>query len=101
MSTQNDKIDFSQPDSKKNQLSFFAEQQRSKLIPRNDYNNANEYSAVNKDAVSDGDNKGRGTGGFLDGNNLKAGTSIDVQERVDNTKTNKYSRNNQYYTIPQ
>jgi hypothetical protein len=101
MSTQNDKIDFSQPDSEKNQLSFFAEQQRSKLIPRNDYNNANEYSAVNKDAVSDGDNKGRGTGGFLDGNNLKAGTSIDVQERVDNTKTNKYSRNNQYYTIPQ
>ena len=85
-----------------NNLSAIAEMERAKLIPKNDYNAAgNEYSSVNKDAVADGDNKGRGTGGFLDGNNLKAGTSIDVQERVDNTKTNKYSRNNQYYTIPQ
>jgi hypothetical protein len=100
MSTQNDKLDFSQPDPDNNQMSFYAEQQRSKLFPRNDYNTKNQYGPTNKDALSDGDSLGRGTGGFLDVNNDKIGTSEDVIERVDNIKTNKYNNKNPY-TIPQ
>ena len=71
MSTQNDRLDFSQPAGDNNQLSFYAEQQRSKLFPRNDFNTKNQYGPTNKDALSDGDNMGRGTGGFLDVNNDK------------------------------
>ena len=63
MSTQNDKLDFSQPEGDKNQMSFYAEQQRSKLFPRNDFNTKNQYGPTNKDALSDGDAMGRGTGG--------------------------------------
>lgn len=100
MSKQNDKLDFSQPEGDKNQMSFYAEQQRSKLFPRNDYNTKNQYGPTNKDALADGDSLGRGTGGFLDVNNDKIGTSEDVIERVDNIKTNKYNNKNPY-TIPQ
>lgn len=100
MSTQNDKIDFSQPDPEKNQMSFYAEQQRAKLFPRNDYNNSNPYSSTNKDAVADGDSLGRGTGIFLDVNNNTAGTKEDRIERIDNIKTNKYNSKNPYQ-LPQ
>ena len=100
MSTQNDKIDFSQPDPEKNQLSFFAEQQRSKLFPRNDFNTKNQYGPTNKDALSDGDAMGRGTGGFLDVNNDKIGNSADIIDRIDNIKINKYNGKNPY-TLPQ
>ena len=64
MSKQNDKLDFTQPDPDKNMLSFYAEQQRAKLFPRNDYNKDNQYSTTNKDAIADGDSLGRGTGSF-------------------------------------
>ena len=37
MSTQNDKLDFSQPEPDKNSMSFYADQQRNKLFARNDY----------------------------------------------------------------
>lgn len=56
-------LDFSQPN---NLLSKYADQERKKLIPKNDYKTTNEYSSTNKDAMSDGDDKGRGTGVFLD-----------------------------------
>ena len=46
-----------------NQLTSLSDQQRINLIPKNDYNKVgNEYSAVNKDAIADGDSRGRGTG---------------------------------------
>jgi len=98
MSTQNDKLDFSQPEADKNQMSFYAEQQRSKLFPRNDFNTKNQYGPTNKDALSDGDNMGRGTGGFLDVNNDKIGTSDDIMDRIDNIKINKYNNKTPYTT---
>lgn len=97
MSKQNDKLDFSQPDPDKNQMSFIAEQQRAKLFPRNDFNTKNQYSTTNKDALSDGDSMGRGTGNFLDVGNEKIGTAEDIIERIDNVKTNKYNSKNPYY----
>ena len=69
-------LDFSQPN---NLLSKYADQERKKLIPKNDYKTTNEYSSTNKDAMSDGDDKGRGTGVFLD--TVNGGTKTDQLER--------------------
>ena len=75
-----------------NTLSSIAELERGKLIPKNNYNKAgNEYSSVNKDAMADGDSKGRGTGIFLDVYNSTAGTIEDVSERKSEVKINQYS----------
>lgn len=100
MSKQNDKLDFSQPDPDKNQMSFYAEQQRLKLFSRNDYKTENQYGPTNKDAIADGDSLGRGTGGFLDVGNENAGTREDIIERKDNIKINKYNNKNTYQ-VPQ
>ena len=75
-----------------NTLSSIAELERGKLIPKNNYNKSgNEYSSVNKDAMADGDSKGRGTGIFLDVYNSNSGTIEDVSERKSEVKINQYS----------
>jgi hypothetical protein len=80
-----------------NMLSAIADQERAKLIPKNDYNKVgNEYSAVNKDAVADGDSLGRGTGTFLDVYNTAAGTIEDVVERKNEIKINKFNQSKTY-----
>ena len=58
-----------------------------------------QYSTVHPDAIADGDNIGRGTGGDLDVYNQNAGTSVDRTERKDDLKVNKFSQNNPYYTV--
>jgi hypothetical protein len=81
-----------------NQLTAIADAERAKLIPKNDYNAiGNEYSAVNRDAVADGDGLGRGTGIFLDVYNQQAGTSLDILERKEDIKINKF---NQFKSYP-
>ena len=80
-----------------NALSAIAVQERTKLIPKNDYNKiGNEYSSVNKDAVADGDSMGRGTGTFLDVYNTAAGTIEDVVERKSEIKINQYNQSKTY-----
>jgi hypothetical protein len=80
-----------------NALSAVADQERTKLIPKNDYNKiGNEYSVVNKDAVADGDSLGRGTGSFLDVYNTAAGTIEDVVERKSEIKINKFNSSKVY-----
>lgn len=80
-----------------NTLTAVADQERTKLIPKNDYNKVgNEYSAVNKDAVADGDSLGRGTGSFLDVYNTAAGTIEDVVERKSEIKINKFNSSKVY-----
>ena len=75
-----------------NDLSKYADEQRKKLVPKNEYKQkAFEYSSVNKDAMADGDSKGRGTGIFLDVYNSTAGTIEDVSERKSEVKINQYS----------
>jgi len=70
-----------------NALTAYADQERKKLIPKNDYNAVgNQYSSVNRDAVADGDSMGRGTGAFLDVYNVNAGTRDDVVERKNEIK---------------
>lgn len=80
-----------------NAMTAVADQERAKLIPKNDFNKAgNQYSAVNKDAVADGDNRGRGTGVFLDVYNQSAGDSVDIAERKNEIKINKYNSSKPY-----
>jgi hypothetical protein len=80
-----------------NALTAIADMERAKLIPRNDYNEAgNPYSSVNRDAVADGDAKGRGTGVYLDVYNVNAGTITDVTERKSEIKINKFNQSKTY-----
>jgi hypothetical protein len=80
-----------------NALTAYADQERKKLIPKNDYNAVgNQYSSVNRDAVADGDSMGRGTGAFLDVYNVNAGTRDDVVERKNEIKINKYKSSKTY-----
>ena len=88
-------VDLSQTEP--NALTAIADQERAKLIPKNDYNKVgNEYSAVNRDAIADGDSLGRGTGTFLDVYNTAAGTIEDVVERKNEIKINKFNSSKTY-----
>jgi hypothetical protein len=88
-------VDLSQ--NEPNALTAIADAERAKLIPKNDYNSiGNEYSSVNKDAVADGDSKGRGTGVFLDVYNDKGGTIDDVIERKNEIKINRFNSSKTY-----
>jgi len=88
-----ERLNFDQP---LNELGQIGEQQRQKLIPKNDYKPVNQYSATNKDAISDGDEKGKGTGSFLD--TVNGGSSIDILERKNEIKINEYQFDKPYTT---
>jgi hypothetical protein len=80
-----------------NALTAIAEQERARLIPKNDFNAVgNEYSSVNRDAIADGDSMGRGTGTFLDVYNVNAGTIDDILERKNDIKINKFNSSKVY-----
>ena len=84
-----------------NALTAISKQERAKLIPKNDYNQVgNPYSAVNRDAVADGDSMGRGTGVFLDVYNQTAGTREDISERVSEIRINRFNSQNTYPNFP-
>ena len=88
-------LSFSQPD---NELSRIAQAERAKLFPKNDYYTNNQYSSVNPDALANGDEKGRGTGIFLDVYNQNVGTRTDILERKTEIKVNEYQPNKPYTT---
>lgn len=87
-------VDLSQP---LNELGLIGQQKRTDLITVNDYKqSANEYSSTNKDAMSDGDVNGKGTGIFLD--IFNGGSSEDVTLRKEQIKGNEYQKNKPYTT---
>ena len=90
---QSERLDFSQP---ANDLTAIADIQRKTLIVKNDYKTVNPYSSVNKDAISDGDESGKGTGIFLD--TINGGSLIDIVERKNEIKVNEYQPNKPYTT---
>ena len=91
-----DPLDLAQPD---NKLSQIAQAERTKLFPKNDYKQtANEYSAVNPDALATGDAQGKGTGGDLDIFNENAGAIQDILERKSEIVFNQYKANSPYTT---
>ena len=59
----------------------------------------NLIRAQHPDAMSDGDDLGRGTSSFLDIYNQKVGTKTDVQEREMEVKVNRFSKDNPYYAV--
>lgn len=79
-----------------NQLTTIAQQERARLFPKNDYSTVNQYSSTNKDAMADGDELGKGTGGYLDVYNQQAGGITDNIERKNGIKVNKYDSNKTY-----
>ena len=80
-----------------NNLTKYAEEQRAKLLPKNEYKDtAFEYSQTNPNAIGDGDAKGRGNGVFLDTVSPNIGTKEDVVERKNGLKINKWKSTNQY-----
>ena len=78
--------------------------ERDKMIAKNSYQIDEEthYSAKHKNALGDGDKKGKGTGGFMDtynGGSLEdvEGNAVDSGSgRIANLKVNKYTKNNEY-----
>jgi len=72
------------------QLTKIAEAQRNTLLAKNDYNTSKEYSAVNKDALSDGDEKGKGE---LNGS---IGSATDKAEKTKLVVKNPFTPDNQY-----
>ncbi len=88
-----ERLDFSQP---MNDLGVIGEEQRKRLIPKNDYKPVNQDSSTNKDAISDGDEFGKGAGTFLDTAN--GGSSTDVFERINEIKVNEYQPEKPYTT---
>lgn len=90
---QTERLNFEQP---ANDLTVIADIQRKSLIVKNDFKTVNPYSAVNPDALSDGDESGKGTGIFLD--TVNGGSSTDIFERKDNIKINEYQTNKPYTT---
>jgi hypothetical protein len=80
-----------------NNLTKYAEEQRAKLLPKNEYKDATfEYSKTNPNALGDGDAKGRGNGIFLDTFSPTIGTQQDIIERKNELKINKWKNTNQY-----
>jgi hypothetical protein len=92
----NEPLNFEQP---KNKLSDIAEQERKKLLPKNDYEkDVDQYSSVHPDALATGDAQGKGTGGDLDTYNDGAGAIQDIIERKSEIVFNQYKSNNPYTT---
>jgi hypothetical protein len=90
---QTERLNFNQP---ANDLTAIADIQRKSLIVKNDYKTVNPYSNVNPDALSDGDESGKGTGIFLD--TVNGGSSVDIVERKNEIKVNEYQPNKPYTT---
>lgn len=90
---QSERLNFDQP---ANDLTAIADIQRKSLIVKNDYKTVNPYSSTNPDAISDGDESGKGTGIFLD--TINGGSSIDIVERKNEIKVNEYQPNKPYTT---
>jgi len=71
------------------QLEIIAEKERQAHLTRNSYVEKNGYGVTHENALSNGDEKGKGETGTI-------GSSVDIQARVENLLRNPYSSNNQY-----
>jgi len=78
--------------------------ERDKMIAKNSYqlNEETHYTPTHKNALGDGDKKGKGTGNFMDtynGGSIEdiEGSSVDSGSgRIANLKVNKYNEDNGY-----
>lgn len=88
-----------------NKLEEVALNQRASLIPLNPYNSSDssqKYGSGHPNALSDGDNKGKGTNTFLD--TFNGGADFDINGnpaiagsgRIQNIGVNQYDSDNGY-----
>tara|TARA_B100000073_G_C23390820_1_gene435032 strand:- start:109 stop:402 length:294 start_codon:yes stop_codon:yes gene_type:complete len=79
-------------------LTDIADKERKKNLVKNTYsvNGDSLYSAQHPNALSDGDEAGKGNAVFLDVFTEQTGTKTDIFARKENTVVNHYSKNNQY-----
>lgn len=78
-------------------LSEYAQAERDKLFPKNIYSpKSDSYGPQHPNALSDGDDKGRGTAVFLGVRDNETGTKTDILTRKENVKTNSYNSKNGY-----
>lgn len=71
------------------ELEKINQQQRDLLLPKNLYNEKNGYSQIHPNALSTGDEPGKGETDTIGG-------KTDILTRVDNLKVNKYNTNKNY-----
>jgi hypothetical protein len=90
-----------------NKLENEALNQRASLIPLNTYNSSDasqKYGAGHPNALSDGDNRGKGTNTYLDTYNggadfdINGNPAIAGSGRVKNIASNQYDSDNGYQT---
>lgn len=90
-----------------NELEQVAINQRNSLIPLNEYNSSDQsqkYSSSHPNALSDGDNKGKGTNLYLDTYNggadfdINGNPAIVGSGRLQNISSNQYNSDNGYTT---
>ena len=78
------------------QLTAIGKAERDRLFPKNEYSPKSEsYSPQHPNAMSDGDEKGRGNSVFL-GVRGDIGTQTDILTRKDLVKTNAFNSKNSY-----
>jgi len=75
---------------KRTKLDELAEKARLEHIAKNSYKTGNEYNSANLNALSNGDEKGKGE------NNGQIGSSIDINERIKQTGQNTYKDSRKY-----
>jgi hypothetical protein len=60
----------------KSKLEIAADEARAENLIKNEYQESNPYDDTHKDALSDGDEKGKGTGVYID--TTDGGSSVDI-----------------------
>ena len=60
----------------KTKLEIAADEARAENLIKNEYQENNPYEDTHRDALSDGDEKGKGTGEYLD--TVNGGSSVDI-----------------------
>jgi hypothetical protein len=75
------------------QLEILAEKYRQEVLGPNLYKQDKFYSSSNQNALSDGDEKGKGE---LNGS---IGSQTDIQTRISNQGKNRYNNGNEYSSV--
>ena len=81
-------------------MTDIAQAERDKLFPRNTYApDKDVYGPQHPNALTDGDEKGRGSSVFLGVHDQETGTKTDNLTRKDLIKTNNFNYKEQYISV--
>ena len=75
-------------------LEILADQYRKIELGRNSFNYSNEYSSTNRDAISDGDEFGKGQSA-----SGSVGSATDISVRNESYARNRFNQTNEYSSI--